>query len=238
MAGSVLPGFVSRWRDGLAALRETAVLALIGAFALFPGVIGGRLRDMGVETFDVAGMKVALAQSKAANQGAATQLKRDSIMVDTIVRRLRALQATAPPQLSAQLASAATRLELTQRTNSSVDSSLRRSIAVQDSFLAQVAPSQVAQEGWIFSGRVNEQRTVWDQRSTRVVDARPTELVPGNDVRLTADVYLRSSSQPLQHAAAPILGVLARGTTVAVIGRDSSHARTGGWFLWAKVRRS
>jgi len=44
---------------------------LIGAFAFFPTVIGNRLRAMGVETFDVAGMKITLAQAKAATAKAA-----------------------------------------------------------------------------------------------------------------------------------------------------------------------
>jgi hypothetical protein len=213
------------------------VLALIAVFALFPAVLGNKLREMGVETFDIAGMKVALLQAKAANQRAASQLMRDSVTVDTIVGRLRALGTASPPQLSARLDSAATRLELTQRTNTALDSSLRRSIAVQDSILSNVSPSQVAQEGWIFCGRANEQRTAWDPRSVRIVADSPTQLVSGNEVRLTSDAYLRDASKPLEHAQAPILGVLARGTSIGVISRDSSHAIGGGWFLWAKVRR-
>jgi hypothetical protein len=237
MADSASPGFVSRWRDGMAAVRETAVLALIVVFVLFPSVLHNQLHKMKVEKFDFAGFTLAVAEGKVATQQIAGQLIRDSVKVESIVDSLRALQATSPPQVRAQLDSMATRLERTQGTTASLERSLRRSIAVQDSFLANVAPSQVAQEGWIFAGRVKPPGTEWDTSSERVVAAPPAQVLPGNQVQLTTDVYLRADSKPLEHANAPILGVLAGGTTVAVIGRDSSHARRGGWFIWAKVQR-
>jgi hypothetical protein len=236
MAGE--SGIVTRWREGLAAFRETIVIALILALVVFPTFIGNKLRALGVETFDIGGMKVALAEAKSATQKAAGQLNRDNVATDTVLSLLRALEAKAPPQLSAQIAGVTAQLERTQQRNTTLDSTLRRSLAVQDSVLSNVAPSRVAQEGWIFCGKVNDARTSWDQRSTRVIAQRPTDLVPGNEVELTADVYLRDAGQQLEHAQASILGVLGRGSVVEVVTRDSSHAKAGGWFLWARVRRS
>jgi hypothetical protein len=66
---------------------------------------------------------------------------------------------------------------------------------------------------------------------------RRADVVPGRRLTTAGDVYLRDASQPLEHAQAPVLGVLGRGDTVQIVARDSSSARTGGWFLWAKVRR-
>jgi len=231
---------VSSWRDALAALRETAIVLLILAFVLFPRALGGRLQAIGVGNIEFAGVKIDVAsvvKAKAAAQGIAGQLKRDSVAVDTLIGRLRSIQQAAPPEVRTQLQAVTSGLELTQRNAAAADSSLRRSIAVQDSVLAKVAPGQVAQEGWIFAGRVNQARTAWDARSARALAATPANVVPGRRLTTAGDVYLRNASQPLEHAQAPVLGVLGRGDTVQIVARDSSSARTGGWFLWAKVRR-
>lgn len=231
---------VSTWRDALAALRETAIVLLILAFVIFPERLASRLQSVGIGNIEVAGIKIDVAsvlKSKTANQSLALQLKRDSVARDTVLTYLREIGQAAPAPLRARLQQAASRLEASQRNAAAVDSSLRRSIAVQDSVLAKVAPSEVAQEGWIFAGRVNEARTAWDSRSGRSIMGTPSDIQPGNRVVTTGDVYLRDASQPLEHAQAPLLGVVGRGETVDVVARDSSHARTGGWFLWAKVRR-
>jgi hypothetical protein len=178
-----------------------------------------------------------LAKAKTDAQQLAIQIECDSSVVDTVLAHLREAQAAAPPAVKAQIAQAASKLEATQQSVAALDSSLRRSIAVQDSMLARVAPTEVAPEGWILLGRVDEGRTQWDPRSPQAVDVPPAALLPGRPVRLVSDVYLRGASRPLGHAQAPILDVLARGETVDVISRDSSHALTGGWFLWSKVRR-
>jgi hypothetical protein len=232
---------VSAWRDALAALRETAIILLILAFIIFPKGLASRLQSVGIGNLEVAGIKIDVAsvvKSKTASQSLAQQLKRDSVARDTVLGYLRELEQAAPAPLRAKLRQAASELEASQRNAAAVDSSLRRSIAVQDSVLAEVAPSQVAQEGWIFAGRVNEARTAWDSRSDRSITGKPPDIRPGNRVVTAGDVYLRDASQPLEHAQAPLLGVVGRGETVEVVARDSSHARAGGWFLWAKVRRS
>jgi hypothetical protein len=232
---------VAAWRDALAALRETAIVLLIVAFIIFPKALGSRLQALGVGNIEFAGVKIDVAsvvKSKAATQFLASQLKRDSVARDTVLAYLREIEKAAPAPLRAKLQQATLGLEASQRNAAAVDSSLRRSIAVQDSVLAKVAPSQVAQEGWIFAGRVNEARTEWDGRSGRSITGMPADIQPGHQVVTAGDVYLRDASQPLEHGQAPLLGVVGRGETVEVVTRDSSHARTGGWFLWAKVRRS
>ena len=50
------------------------------------------------------------------------------------------------------------------------------------------------------------------------------------------ETYLRKDNEG-QKSTADILSVVKTGETVEVIDVDYSHARGGGWFLWAKIQR-
>jgi hypothetical protein len=92
-----------------------------------------------VTPIDVGPLVTATVESKTATQSLAQQLKRDSVARDTVLGYLRELEQAAPAPLRAMLRQATTELEASQRNAAAVDSSLRRSIAVQDSVLAKVA---------------------------------------------------------------------------------------------------
>jgi hypothetical protein len=130
------------WRDALAALRETSIAPLIIGFIIFPKALGSRLQALGVGNIEFAGVKTDVAsvvKSKAATQSLASQLKRDSVARDTVLAYLREIEKAAPTPLRAKLQQATLGLDAPQRNAAAVDSSLRRSIAVQDSVLAKVS---------------------------------------------------------------------------------------------------
>src|SRR3712207_6852350 len=85
-------GVIARWREALAAVRETLVIAVVLALLAFPAFIGNKLRDMGVETVDVGGVEIAVTAARTATRQAVGQLKRDSVAVDTVLLLLRALR--------------------------------------------------------------------------------------------------------------------------------------------------
>jgi len=55
-------------------------------------------------------------------------------------------------------------------------------------------------------------------------------------LKISTDTYLRKDTTG-QKSTAEILSVVKKGETVEVIKVDFSHARAGGWFMWAKVFR-
>jgi hypothetical protein len=90
-----------------------------------------------------------------------------------------------------------------------------------------------SQYGWVFAGKIDENKTAWSPNTTRTVNE---ENLTSSSVTLTDDVYVRADTTSGKHASAPILGVMRNGDVVQVLDRDYSHGIGGGWFMWLKVR--
>jgi hypothetical protein len=63
-------------------------------------------------------------------------------------------------------------------------------------------------------------------------------LSPGAKLRVVDDTYLREDGPLNARSSAAILGVAKEGDALQVVDVDYSHAKGGGWFVWAKVRRT
>jgi len=108
----------------------------------------------------------------------------------------------------------------------------------QQNSVERQSPNAAATEGWIFLGRVDENKQRWLIANGRpIAGGEFPQLTPGQELVLTDGLYLRSEGAPGQRASSPILDVIPAGTKVEVIDIDTqSHALAGGWFVWAKVK--
>src|SRR5947207_1733838 len=117
------------------------------------------------------------------------------------------------------------------------DNTLKRSLATQQQIVASIAPSSVADTGWIFAGRLTEDKTAWDPADPPTVSPSPLSFSPGTRLTVHDDVYLRADAPTNAHTVGQILGVARAGDQLEVLAQDPSHFRRGGWFVWLKVRR-
>jgi len=146
---------------------------------------------------------------------------------------------TNDPKLRALIGELSGRVQVWQKSADSADQQLLQGLVKQEQFVQEAAPASIADQGWIFLGRVTEDRKSWFPDSPKTIEGAPPNVAKGSVLRINDDVYLRGDVQPgTSRSSGAVLSVIKASSTVEVIEIDSkSHAKGGGWFVWAKVRR-
>lgn len=124
---------------------------------------------------------------------------------------------------------------LIEKTNIA-DKALKISLIQQEAVLSAAGKEIAADSGWIFLGRVNQEKDSWTEGSPETVKSTKPDLDRGTILTIIDDVYLRGETNGKWHSQGPVLSVAKFGEKVEVIEKDYSSARIGGWFVWAKVK--
>src|SRR5207247_10512357 len=117
------------------------------------------------------------------------------------------------------------------------DKAIKHSLSVHQQIIEQISAAPAPSSGWIYLGKVTEEKNKWAPGSPKTVSAFNPLLASGAPLVITDDVYLRADGPSASRSSAPILGVLKAGQQVQASEVDYSHAKSGGWFIWAKVQR-
>ena len=89
-----------------------------------------------------------------------------------------------------------------------------------------IAPQLLPSAGWVFLGKVNEEKTAWVDGSSSTTTA-DWPVQPGSKLIVKDDVYIRQITSDNWHSSAPVVSVAKVGDTLTVSSLDYSHARAG-----------
>lgn len=228
-------------KDVISALRDSVLFLLFLLLLFAPTIIKNRLVAAGFTKGSIGGfeweaqIKSSAEQTKAVGQ----TVDQAGDNYEKLIERLSELEKrVTDPNVKATVKSIGKAAEASRTELTGADRALKRSLAAQQQIVAQISPSAVADSGWIFLGKATEDKAAWAAGSPQTVN--PTTALPSLGTRLTVrdQAYLRADGPSNARSSAPILGVTRVGDTVQVMNLDYSHAKGGGWFVWANVRRS
>jgi hypothetical protein len=100
--------------------------------------------------------------------------------------------------------------------------------------VARIAPQILPTAGWVFLGRVNNNKSQWEGGVSSTTTA--SWPISRNDViTVKDDVYIRAIISDKSYASAPIATISKIGDRLKVVDLQYSPAKAGGFFVWAKI---
>ena len=237
---SKMETFGAIFRDVVSALRDSVIFLLFILLLFLPTTIKERLVEAGFTKGKIAGfewegeIKEAAKTTKAAGQ----TVVEAAANYDNLIDRLAALEKkVANPALKADIESLGAAAATSRSELAKADREIKRSLAVQQQIVTQIAPSAVADSGWIFLGKVNEDKSSWEAGSPQTIRSVNFPISRGTKLTIRDDVYLRGDGPSNSRSSAPVLAVVKTSDTVEITDLDYSRAKAGGWFVWARVKR-
>ena len=231
----------SALKDIVAALRDSVLFLVFMLLLFFPTVINDRLAAAGFKKGTIGGLEweAALKTSAEQTKTVGMAVSRADENYKNLVDRLAELEQKAKdPSLKASINQLGQQAQTVQGELVAADRAVKRSLGAQQRAVAEITPSSVSTRGWLFLGKVTEDKNKWAPGSPQTVSAYNPLLIPGSTLTITDDAYLRADAVGNARSSAPILGALRPGEVVRALEVDYSHSRTGGWFVWAKVERT
>ena len=235
-----MPFDTGKLKDVTSTVRDVLLLGLFILLLTWPKFINDRLATAGFTKGSIAGfewetqLKSSTEQTKAAGE---TVQKANENYSDLVARLNDLEHKVTDPAVKSEVKSLGQAAEKSRLEIETADNTLKRSLATQQQIVASIAPSSVADTGWIFAGRLTEDKTAWDPADPPTVSPSPLSFSPGTRLTVHDDVYLRADASTNAHTVGQILGVARAGDQLEVLAQDPSHFRRGGWFVWLKVRR-
>ena len=227
-------------KDLMTALRDSVLFLLFVLLLFAPATIKDRLVAAGFTKGSIAGfeweaqIRTATETTKSAGH-TVVQAAED---YDKLIERLAALEKqVTDPKVRSEIKGLEAVATSSRTELASADQAIKRSLAAQQQIVTQIAPASVADAGWIYLGKVTEDKTAWAAGAPKTVRTPSPTVATGDKLTVVDDVYLRGDTASSSRSSAPVLAVAKVGETVQVLDLDYSHAKGGGWFVWAKVRR-
>jgi hypothetical protein len=233
--------FGAAFKDLMTALRDSVLFLLFVLLIFAPSTIRERLVEAGFTKGSIAGFEWE-AQIKSAaetTKSAGATVVQAAADYDKLMERLAELEKrVTDPSVRSEIRDLGSVAASSRTDLASADQAIKRSLVAQQQIVTQIAPQSVADAGWIYLGKVNEEKTQWAEGAPKTVRAASPAVAKGDRLTVIDDVYLRGDTASSARSSAPVLAVAKVGETVEVVDLDYSHAKGGGWFVWAKVRRS
>lgn len=232
--------FATVLKDVVSALRDSVLFLLFILLLFAPATIKERLVAAGFTKGSIGGLEWEAQAKSVADQtkSVGQSVEQANVNYTKLIERLDEVEKKiTDPLIKSEVKSIGNVAETSRVALDVAGQTIKRSLAVQQQAIAQIAPSAVADSGWVFLGKVTENKTSWVAGSPQTVNAAPLPVSSGTTLTVRDDIYLHADSSPSTRSSAAILGVVKVGDNVEVIDIDYSHAKGGGWFVWAKVRR-
>lgn len=220
-------------RSILTLIRE---LLLIGALLLLliaPSAFKSILQKGGIKSIGGLEFRNDLEETREATRNASLDVLTLQDSLSQLNNRIDSLIARAQDENTREdLRSLQSTVTSTKESADQLDTKLKSSLQQQEQIYKQVSQQPLEDRGWIFLGKINEAQTQWLEAKT----IEPVELPIEQHTQLTLlmSTYLRADTEG-NKSDAKILNVLEEGKRVRVLTVDLSHAKAGGWFVWAKV---
>jgi len=228
---------MEKLRDMAGAIRELLFVGVLSALVLvvifWPEELAVRLDKLGVEEIGVGSLTAKLRESNKLTLEAADDLA-------DIALRVEELEASVKQEAGDSGGASNGAAELFKKLNTLNQKLIQASKTQQAVLVESDAKADMGSQltGWIFLGKVQEDRTTWDASNRRTIQQGQPTIAGGQVLEITDDVYVRGEPEnPGRYSSGKALGVLPIGQRVIALGSPMySHARGGGWFLWLKVR--
>ena len=189
-------------------LRDLLLTVIIAVCLIHPVSIKTFLKESGLSKLGAFGVTVELQEEKEKIAEAQKEV------TNKVVALAAAAPDEAPPEAS----------------NKPVDQSFKQAILTAE----RVAPQILPTSGWVFLGRVDNDKTRWaDGGSATTTAAWPVK--PDDILTVRDDVYVRANTDDKWHSKAPVTTVSKVGDKLRVVELQYSSAKVGGYFVWAKV---
>ena len=239
--GNKLEVFGTVIRNLVTALRDSVVFFLFVLLLFTPTTIRDRLVEAGFTKGSIAGFEWGAQLESAAEQtkSIGESVEQASENYSSLIERLNKLeQEIADPEVKATVKSIEKEAQKSSTKLKAADRSVRHNFAVQQQLVAKIRPSAVTKAGWLYLGKVTQDKTAWVAGSPKHIQSTSPALLSGKTLTVIDDVYLRErgtvNGRPTR---GKILGAAKEGDAVEVIELDYSRARGGGWFVWVKVQQ-
>ena len=224
-------------KEILVVLREAILPVIFILLLLFPSLINTALQNAGFTEGSFAGLtwKKSVEQTKIASQYVADV----GSELEEIRKELEQLKGSnTNPSVQRNVESLLTRIEDSQNKTKVADQTLKSSLKNQEDVIERKDLQSKEQIGWIYLGKVDENKTGWERGYPKsIVPVRVESVREGEVLKINDDVYLRGEVSSGPRSAATVLSVVKVNEQVQVLELDYSHAKGGGWFAWVKVKR-
>jgi hypothetical protein len=218
-------------KSAIEILRDLLIGIFIILIFTMPGCINKAFNAAGLQKAEVAGF---VWQRDAAKAGG--EISSAKLGVQDVSQALTELAGkTKDPAVQSALKDAVNRLAVSQASINSADQSIKSS--VEQAQLAETKQEQPkATEGWVFLGHLTQDKSAWTYTNAHKPGGGDPDLKPGQ-LQTSDNIYMRAATSPGQHATGLVIGVIPSGVMIDVLEIDtSSHALSGGWFVWARVK--
>lgn len=226
-------------KDLTVVLRDGIILILFLLLIITPGRINNILVSAGFTKGTIGGLsweaKLKTTADETRTVGQSVDLARRNY--DSLADRLKALELKMKdPRLKSEVMQITDLVTVSQDELATADRTIKRSLASQQQIVAEIAPSQASVGGWLYVGKVNQDKTRWEQGSPVTVAAFPLPFRIDRILNVTDDAYLRAEGSAGAHSSASIVGVVKAGSEVRAESLDFSPVSGGGWFVWVRVK--
>ena len=226
-------------RNVVSALRDSVVFFLFVLLLFTPTTIRDRLVEAGFTKGSIAGfewgaeLESAAEQTKSIGQSV-EQASENSVLIARLNKLEREIT---DPTVKATVKSIEKEAQESSTKLQAVDRNVRHNFAVQQQIVAKIRPSAVTKAGWLYLGKLSQDKTAWVAGSPKHVKSISPTISSGETLTVIDDVYLRErdtvNGRPKR---GKILGAAKEGDIIEVIDLNYSHAQGGGLFVWAKVQ--
>lgn len=224
--------------DDILALAKDFAIVLFVLLFLFDGpFLLKKLNDAGI--VEIGPVKLAAVENSN------RQTKAAASSVDGLQQKIADIEAKIAdvsannPSARKEIGPLTDDIAVLKSQASSADQTLKTTLLSQQDILRSAAPQSVESAGWIYAGQVDESKKSWAGVGPKnIASSSSPEIHPGQTLTVTTDVYLRgSSSTGKWHDQGDVVGVVKQGDQVQVTDVDTSPAKSGGWFVWLRVKR-
>jgi len=230
---------IEQVKSSITLLREILIVCGILVLITSPTTIKETLTEAGIKSIAGVEFKDDLKKSEDETKKVANEISVLKDSLDILTAMLdEAINQTTDSETKKELASIQSTIQTTTQKAYNLDDNLRSSLSRQEALINQFdkTANVEKQTGWIFLAKINEAKTEWDVSIPKTILETDLPIESGDLLKISTDTYLRKDTTG-QKSTAEILSVVKKGETVEVIKVDFSHARAGGWFMWAKVFR-
>lgn len=237
---SAIAQFSAAMKDVVSILRDTTIFLIFMLLLFAPSIINERLAAAGFTKGNIAGFEWQ-AQIRSATETTRTAgqtVEQATENYDQLIERINELEAqVSDPAVQREL-NAINSVAKDSRTElATADQAIKRSLVAQQQLTTQFAPQLIEETGWIYVGKISEDKSSWLSGSPTTITKIGWPIKEGQVLTIRDDVYLRADGAANARSRAPVLSVVKVGQQVEVLEVEQSHARTGGWFVWLKVVR-
>jgi hypothetical protein len=222
-------------KEFFAMLKEAIIVIIFLLLILWPTGLKTQLSKIGFDGLNFMGMSMSFKETAEAGKEVAAIQQQVSGLTSVIDSLSSKSSNPAEKQLLEKLSSNTKEIVVATKA---LDNKFKDQISNQQSTLPQNMIEQIPDIGWIYAGKLKENKTDKDASVTPTVMPLKGEYNNQEVLTVTDDVYLRNDGDALKHANADIITVLKTGEQVTYLAKDYSHSVGGGWFLWLKVKRN